>query len=229
MDHQRDAELANGALTILSDAWSFVTGGLPSATLSDAIQKYGRNQAKVAAEELLRELSKGEVSECYIVDRDESLAVIVRYMAAARDGAARRNLRLLSQSIAGLASRHILSPDRFGKYADILTRLTRDQTFVAGRYLALLKRVADNEYKIEDSLDSAYLLMRMDPYPTLKKELVPSQFGTAHELDAVLLQLGGLGLIASGVVEADMLYKPTFSLLELSKLVDFESASDADG
>ncbi len=65
------------------------------------------------------------------------MSLLYRYALAVRDGTARRNLRLLAKAMVSLAKRDRLFSDEFNKYADVLSRMTRDQILVLGRYYAL--------------------------------------------------------------------------------------------
>jgi hypothetical protein len=58
--------------------------------------------------------------------------VIVRYLRAAREGAARLNLRLLAKVIAGQLQLGRLVADEFLQYAEALGSLSRDEVVVIG-------------------------------------------------------------------------------------------------
>jgi hypothetical protein len=108
--------------------------GIPSTVLRSLLGSFIQSRMNEAFDILIEELRAGRIDDLHAANEDDTVAVIYRYSLAAREGAARRNLRLLSRAICGLVRRDVLYPDNFNKYADILSRLTRDQILVLGRY-----------------------------------------------------------------------------------------------
>jgi hypothetical protein len=85
-----------------------------------------------ARDVLFDELKHGRIDPLNVAQEDGAVAIIYRYMLAVRDCSARRNLRLLARVIAGLGQRDRLFADDFNKYAEALSRLTRDELLVLG-------------------------------------------------------------------------------------------------
>jgi hypothetical protein len=92
---------------------------------------------------LIEEVSKGSPEPINFTesDTDPLIEIIYRFSKAAADGAARENLRLLAQVIAGLKRNKALEPDKFRKWANILEQLTRDELMVIGKALAVRRKM----------------------------------------------------------------------------------------
>lgn len=124
--------------SVTSDVLALV--GLPTSTLSEAFKQFLSHKIEDAQDILLKQMRAGEMSEHRAASQDDAIAILYRYGLTARDGAARRNLRLLAKAVVGLASRDRLNSDEFNKYANVLARLTKDQIFVLGRFQSLACR-----------------------------------------------------------------------------------------
>jgi hypothetical protein len=93
---------------------------------------YFRRRAEQARDILFEELRRASLSEAQAASEDDAIAVIVRYLRAAREGAARLNLRLLAEAIAGKLRSGQLFADEFLQYAETLASLSRDEVVVIG-------------------------------------------------------------------------------------------------
>lgn len=112
------------------------------AFLSKFADKYLERKQKEAAEILIEEIAKGSFSES---DIDPLIEITYRFSKAAADGAARENLRLLAQVIAGLKRNKALNSDKFRKWANILEQLTRDELMAIGKAIALTRKMNTQE------------------------------------------------------------------------------------
>ena len=110
--------------------------GIPTNSASSVFHAFLQSRIDQALEILIDELKAGEVSSMEVADRSEVVAVVYRYLVAARDGGARRNMRLLAKSIVGLLKRDKLYSDEFNRHIGVLQNLTRDQIVYLGRYYA---------------------------------------------------------------------------------------------
>src|ERR1700730_1287808 len=101
--------------------------------------KYLERKRKEAAEVLIAEVANGYHGPISFADSDADplIEIIYRFSKAVADGAARENLRLLAQVIAGLKKNKALEPDKFRKWANILEQLTRDELMVIGKAIAI--------------------------------------------------------------------------------------------
>jgi hypothetical protein len=119
-----------------------------------AIARYFRRRSEQARDILFEELRHANISDAQAASEDDAIAVIVRYLRAAREGTARLNLRLLARTIAGKFQSGRLVADEFLQYADALGSLTRDEVIVLGtmyRYWRAQQACsAAGAHKIED-------------------------------------------------------------------------------
>jgi hypothetical protein len=105
--------------------------------------KYLERKQREAAEILIEEIKKRAIEPVDFAesDIDPLIEIIYRFGKAVADGAARENLRLLAQIIAGLKSKKALEPDKFRKWCNILEQLTRDELMVIGKAVAIRRKI----------------------------------------------------------------------------------------
>lgn len=115
----------------ISDAFE-LTGSHGGSVAGLAIGRFFRRRAEQARDILFEELSLVNISEAQAASEDDAIAVIVRYLRAAREGAARLNLRLLAKAIAGRLQSGRLVADEFLQYAEALASLSRDEIVLIG-------------------------------------------------------------------------------------------------
>ena len=203
--------------SVFSDALSL--WGIPASTAVSALHRYVARRAEQARDILIEEVRTGEIDMSRAASEDDAVAVVYRYYLAARDGAARRNLRLLAKAIVGLAQRDRLYSDEFCKHADVLSGLSRDQIFVAGRFYHLRQvQLAETTGSREGP----------DAWSALKEELVPKAFSTQEHLEAICAQLAGAGLVYFVSVYGGNAYAPSPILIEVAELADFEATLGAE-
>src|SRR5258708_37330281 len=106
--------------------------------------KYLERKQREATEILTGEVAKGSPEPINFIesDTDPLIEITYRFSKAAADGAARENLRLLAQVIAGLKKNKALEPDKFRKWANILEQLTRDELMVIGKAISTRRKMA---------------------------------------------------------------------------------------
>ncbi len=122
-------ELFNGLFQDYLAAKGFA---LPSTTGAVGLLTLGglmRKRTEVARLILLEEIRHGQ-SQLEFGDKDEAAAILYRYVRAAEEGAARRNLRLLAAVISGRASGPGLYADDFLRWADVLSGLRYEEILV---------------------------------------------------------------------------------------------------
>jgi hypothetical protein len=182
--------------------------------------KYLERKQREAAEILIEEVSKGSPEQINFSnsDADPLIDIIYRFAKAAADGAARENLRLLAQVIAGLKRNKALEPDKFRKWANILEQLTRDELIVIGKAIAIKRKMATEEVAFNPN--------EFSNRP--RSELMRS--GYQATIDPICASLGRTGLFlgASGYGGV-MVYLPTPWLDELGMLADVEGVASAKG
>lgn len=96
-----------------------------------AISAIFAKRLTAAREVLLSELAAGEKT-LNNSEVEESAAIVYRYLKAAREGAARLNLRLLAAVFAGQVRGSTIVSDEFLYYADLLSSLRRDEIILLG-------------------------------------------------------------------------------------------------
>jgi|GEM_PF-2277274 len=187
--------------------------GIPTNAVSSLLSRYTCRRAEDAYDILLSEISQG-VDPLRAANEDETIAVIYKYMLAAKNGAARRNLKLLARAIAGLAKRDKLYADEFARFSQAIEGLTRDQILVLGR-------IHFHKTRLRKDASSHEL------WTHLEKELVPGQFESVDHLLAVCCSALHSGLVlnprdfdSAGVFTTSPLMD------ELVSLVDFENDLD---
>ena len=87
--------------------------GVPTGTAAMLFREFMGRRADEARDILVQELRRGNVDTLEVASEDEAFSIIYRYSLAMRDGAARRNLRLLARVMVGLAQRDQLFSDEF--------------------------------------------------------------------------------------------------------------------
>jgi hypothetical protein len=157
--------------------------------------------------------------------------VVVRYLRAAREGAARLNLRLLAKAIAGKLQSGRLVADEFLQYAEALASLSRDEIIVIG---TMYKMWAAHQALA--ATDPAEASRRYpDPWPLTLKYLIEK--GITEELvitGAARAQRSGLIYGLSTSIETISTYEPKKTttpfiyrvsplLIDLGKTVDFDA------
>ena len=166
--------LTNLSGGLFADALSAL--GIPANTATNVFRAYMRRRTDEALAILLAELRAGEIDSLNVANEDEAIAIMYRYLLAVRDGAARRNLRLLAQTVVGLAKRDRLFSEEFNKYAEILSRLSRDEILVIGTL---------HRYRKAEERRQGPLVGTGQYWPKVLKELVPGQFPTEEHVIAV--------------------------------------------
>jgi hypothetical protein len=194
-------------------------GGNTLAKLGD---RYLERKQKEAAEILIEEVAKGSPEPINFAESeaDPLIEIIYRFAKAAADGAARENLRLLAQVIAGLKKNKALEPDRFRKWANILEQLTRDELVVIGKAIS-----------IKRSMTAEGAPFNTNEFATrLRSELITSRYSPT-EIDPLCASLVRTGLLLAASGYGGVLVPlPTPWLDELGTLADVEGlAADKGG
>ncbi len=210
--------LANLAESVFADALTLF--GVPTSTAATVFQEFMRRRGDEARNILFEEISSGQIETLEAASEDDAVAIIYRYFLAARDGIARRNLRLLAKVIVGQAQRDRLYADNFARYADILARLSRDEILVLGRYYALALE--------EEAATPDQELARSNAWKRMVAELIPEQFADKRHIENVCTQAMGHGLIIALSVYGGLAYSLSPLMDELADLVDFEDVLGAE-
>ena len=218
--------MANKALSIVSTitqeimAVNQIPGGAAVGHVFSAFQKRRETQAR---DILMKRIAEAEIDIAEAAEKDEMIGVIYAYMQAASKGAARANLDLLSQAIAGEMKRDQIYPDKFLKYVNILSTLTRDEIFIIGAYVRCRRAVLkEAEGKNEVFLRGIY----QNTWNRFVAELVPKSFETDEHVKVILGGLVRTGLVKAASTTIDEIGVPSFTILldEIAPLIDFDKA-----
>ena len=218
-EEMTDNTLAQLTGNLLSDALTLL--GIPTNTAIEVFRRHLKAKIDEARDILLEELRSGNVDSLHVASEDEAISIVYRYALAARDGAARRNLRLLGKTIVSLAVRDRLYSDEFNKFADILAHLTRDQILVLGRLYALFR---EEEQTSQDNPQ-----VKANVWKRLQDELVPSQFPTADHITVICSQATGSGLMIAASAYGGLAYRLSPLMDEIAELADFQDTLRAEG
>ena len=93
--------LTNLSGGLFADALSVL--GIPANTATNVFRAFMRRRTDEGCDILLGALRAGEIDSLHAANEDEVIAIMYRYLLAVRDGAARRNLRLLAGSALNLS------------------------------------------------------------------------------------------------------------------------------
>jgi hypothetical protein len=209
---------------LVSDAFE-LTGSHGGSVAGLAIGRYFRRRVEQARDILIEELRHANISDVQAASEDDAIAVIVRYLRAAREGAARLNLLLLARAIVGQLQSGTLVADEFLQYAEALASLSREEIVVIGTMYKL--------WSTHEASASANPRAAASLWEETVRELMSG--GMSAELvitTAARAQRSGLiyGLSApTGVMHgtefaSNTVYRVSSQLLNLGTTIDFEDA-----
>ncbi len=209
--------VVNAALAEILSIFS-LPGGAAGPAL---IQTYLNRRMAEARDILLEEYSKAEITELDVASEDELAGILFRYFRATRENAARINLRLMAKVMLGLGQRDRLFADEFNKYAEILSRLSRDEMLVIGTL---------HRYRKEEERRQGPLVGTGQYWPKVMKELVPDQFPTEEHVIAVCCSGMRSGLILTPRdFDSTGSYATSPIMDEVAELADFQAVLVDEG
>jgi hypothetical protein len=211
----------------VSDAFGLL--GVPGGSVSEAlIVGYFRRRTEMARDILFEELRRVNISDAQAASEDDAIAVIVRYLRAAREGAARLNLRLLAKAIAGKLQSGRLVADEFLQYAETLGSLSRDEIIVIGtmyKIWAAHQRLAIiNPTEAAKYADPWLLALQELTNDGMTEELVATTAARAQRSGLIYGKSGPTGLSQGTELAAALVYRVSPLLQDLGKTIDFEDA-----
>jgi hypothetical protein len=112
-------------------AW--LAGEVFDLSLGEAVGRLLQSRAAAARDILQDELSRAAIGIADAADKDEAAAMVFEYTEAARQGAARRNLRMLAQILAGALVTAPIYASEFLRWSRILADLTREEIIVLAK------------------------------------------------------------------------------------------------
>ncbi len=206
-------DLAALGASAVSDLVSALLG-VPMSSVGHLLHEHLNNRAREAQDVLLDQLRRGEGPPVQAASADDGIRVIYRYQLAVQEGAARRNLKLLARVIVGLGRHDRLFADEFNKYAEALSRLTRDEILVIG---GLHKRRKAEELKQGKGTSTHQW------WDKAVSDLVPSSFETEEHVVAVCCSAMRTGLVITPRdFDSTGEYATSPIMDEVEELADFE-------
>lgn len=199
-------------------------GQIPgAAVVGHAFSEFQKRREDQARTILIKRIAEAEIDIAQAAENDEIIGVLYAYMQAASKGAARANLDLLSQAIAGEMKRDQIYPDKFLKYANILSSLTRDEIFITGTYARCRRAVL----KEAEGTNAVFLGgIYENTWSRFIAELVPNSFPSDEHVKVILGGLVRTGLVKAVSTSLDDIGVPSFTILldEIMPLIDFDRA-----
>lgn len=195
-------------------------GSVAGIAVGTAVSRLLRRRVERAREIFLEELRHGETT--LPPDQiDEGVAIVYRYFRAAQEGAARINLRLMAQAIAGRARLSNLSADEFLRDADMIASLRRDEIIL----LAEMHRVWTSDWFKQMPEEKRYDALRTG----VEQRLVPSLFKNSHDLRTTAAAVVRTGLVMTSTLWDGGAYRPTSKMERFVELAPLDEALAQEG
>jgi hypothetical protein len=184
-----------------------------------ALERVMKRREDAAREVLRDELRRGNITAIDTASQDEAAAILFRYLRAAQEGTARRNLRLLAQAIRGQAERHALYADEFLRHADCLSSLTREEIKFLGIIIATEREFDRVGIPENDRVAKRWKVIEEDAR-------MAGLISDRKDILALATGLGRNGLIILPQVLSGAVPSPSPLLMKVATLCDFEAASN---
>ena len=215
--------LPNVIAAITADGLAVLMNQPPTATLSELMgvvyQEWLNKKAKEAHAILLTEISKGKRLSTD-VDPNNFFGLLHRYLNATKQGAARQNLRLMAQVLAGsLESDCPFTPDELTSNAELVASLSRNEI----KFLATIWKCHQ-----ECQIDNGGVHVPICAHNKTLELMVPKILNNEYEFFALGGALTRTGLIVAQSVWDGTRFDVTPRLAQLVRLCDLESALSSE-
>jgi hypothetical protein len=198
----------------LANSGGMVAGQLLSSILRRRIER--------AREIAFSEIRTGEKPSNYVIDADEVVAIVYKYLDCARQGTARHNLRLMARIMCGQAALADLQADEFLTFADILRSLRHEEvctlatSYRVRRELLKSKQASWAPHDERQALDRAIEDRLVGPHKLFRHR---------DELNATKAALQRTGMIALAGTRSDgtVVYAETPLLERVGRLAMLEN------
>jgi hypothetical protein len=205
-------------VAVVQDAMSLMV--IPGGSIAGlAIETVFRKRAEAARDIILEEIRQGRKT-INDIEVEEAVAILERYLRAAKEGAARLNLRLMAKVIAGQKESQTLTASEFLYHAEILASLRREEILL----LATMYKHSQSpeiQAKKEEERGGAAMTVAMD-------ELVPSIFKNKDEFRATAGATMRTGLMIGASGWGSIVFSTSPLMEKLYKLAPFEAALAAE-
>jgi len=183
-------------------------------TFHGALGKVMEGRAKMAREEIVKQLQKGKLGA--IAD-DDAAAAMFTYLRAAQEGAARINLRMMAEAFVNASREPTFAPDEFRRQSIALASLSRDEVLLLAAFLRANRAAAPGPGEPNDgtkAMSVAWASILADK----------SQFPPAFDAIALAAALARTGWVVPGSGFGAITYYTTGAFDGVARLVDFELA-----
>ena len=202
---------------IVFSASKWLLGEVFDLALGEALARVLRNRGAVARDVLQKQLARAEINIADAADRDEAAAMVFEYIEAARQGAARRNLRMLAEIMAKKLTAPPIYASEFLRWSRLLADLSPEEIITLARL---------HELYHDDSFDNGHGQPKDYRGLTEKLKQTLVEAGAAKnslDVSSILgaLQRTGLVVYAAGGFGGAW-HLPSPRLDELLNLVNFE-------
>lgn len=216
MPADKTPALLSGVITDLMTGGASGGAGTVSAVAGVTLADLMAQRQESARDVLLDEIRSGDRTLIETGEVDNIVAILERYARAAREGAARLNLRLMAKVIARQAHLGNLIADEFLYYADLLVSLRRDEVIA----LATLHRLKTAEEVVSLAEDERHKKV----LELAQEELIPTVFADQDTYSAVCNGLTRTGLLQNISAFGALIFTTTILMDRLTKLADFDQA-----
>jgi len=182
-----------------------------------ALESLLKKRVVAAREILLAEIARGDVTLAS-AELEEVVAIIYRFLRSAQEGAARRNLRLLAQVIAGQSKNSAISADEFLYYANLLEPLRHEEILFFGMLI--------RHWKSTSLISESSEKRCVEAMAATKRELVPAVVPSEADFAALVGSLTRTGLLTTHPAWDSPMYEPSPLLERIVQMVDFEAAAN---
>jgi hypothetical protein len=205
--------------SLTADAIAVALGQPPVSTgtnlFGEAIQAWLDKRSNEAHKILISELKSGNRLDADS-DRNSFFGLFNRYLNAVKQGAARRNLRLMAQVLNGsLEPDSPFSADELAENAELVSSLSRNEI----KFLAVYWKHYEKGGIKPDGVPSQYVV---EGNPM--KSLVPLIYSDKHQYFAAAGALTRTGLISAKPVTSGTRFDISPKLKKLVKICNLESA-----
>lgn len=199
---------------IMDTITSFAISYLLGKALDTALSKLLYERASSAAQILEDEIRKGRMRVSEIPESDAA-AMVFRYMRAAEEGAARRNLRLLAQIAVNLEPKEEFYGNEFLRWSAVIESLNRQELNILGVMHRLAKA---RDYPADTSGELWNSVVESTCREFNMEEVEVTAVCAALLRTGLLRTFSGLGLTGGQA------FNPTPALKNLAELASIEAA-----
>jgi hypothetical protein len=221
--------MSSNALSIISAVTQeimTISGVAGGATVAHLFSSYQASRERAGREILLKRLAEAEIDAYEAASEDELVGVAYSYMLCASKGTARVTLDLLAQAIAGEMKGGGIYPDKFHKYINVLSSLTKDEILVIGTYIRCYDEYSAKAKEAREVNRNFPTDIKHGAWSQMMYELSPSSFPTREHISVILGSLIRTGLTTAMPPQLGNSADHSFTVLldEISKLINFEKA-----